>query len=302
MIVCLLGKAGEGKTTVAEALEQLTPDSFIIDGDDLRAETKNTDIGLNGRENNMRLGFSRARWLSDLGFTVFVAMQAPIKEIRDEYLSEDDIEIVLNNTGHNPKEELGYNKNFSADYSGVDYTIDFNYEDFIKDDTEIQKIIDLIFPKVLVIARFQGMHRGHKIILETAKRLSPNITIGLRADEGDLLDLDKNILLLEGMGYNVVKTPDIDEPEKHWEDFVLNYDIIVQGNPVVIKKFQKCIDSKKIRLKFVPRIGHVSATKIRAAIARGDEKYAKQYVNQEVVNFLKESIGGVATSTDSSNK
>jgi adenylylsulfate kinase-like enzyme len=56
-----MGMAGAGKTTIAEAMERIVPDSFIIDGDDLRAETSNTDLGLDGREKNMNLGLSRAR-------------------------------------------------------------------------------------------------------------------------------------------------------------------------------------------------------------------------------------------------
>jgi len=284
MIVALLGKAGAGKTTIAETLESIVPDSFIIDGDDLRAETSNTDISFNGREMNIHLGYSRARWLSDLGFTVFIAMQAPIKEIRDQYLDERDIQVVITNSGPNHKEDLGYNKNFQADYSDADLEIEFT-------EFSAKTFYEKIFKKVLVIARFQGMHRGHKIVLEEAKRLSPNITIALRVDEGDKLDLDKNIELLRNMGYNVIQSPDIDEPNEKWEKFVEDYDIVVQGNPVVIKKFQRSIDNNSIRLHFVPRIGHISATKIRKAIEEGDEAFAKKYLaNEEVLKFLKDEL------------
>jgi len=284
MIVALLGPAGAGKTTIAEAMERIVPDSFIIDGDDLRAETANIDISINGREKNIHLGFSRARWLSDLGFTVFVAMQAPIKEIREKYLNENDVQVLINNSGPNPKDDMGYNKHFSADYRDIDFEIEFtefNVEDFY----------NKVFKKVLVIARFQGMHRGHKIVLEEAKRLSPNITIALRVDEGDKLDLDKNIELLRGMGYNVIQSPDINEDNSIWEKFVEEYDIIVQGNPVVIEKFQGSVDRDGIKLHFIPRIGHISATKIRKAIKDGDEEFAKQYLaNDDVLNFLKDEL------------
>ena len=70
MIIVLLGKSGAGKTTIAKAMEKYVKDSFVIDGDELRAETSNLDISFQGREANMHLGFSRARRLSDLGFTV----------------------------------------------------------------------------------------------------------------------------------------------------------------------------------------------------------------------------------------
>jgi len=278
MIVALLGKSGVGKTSIAEAMEKIVPNSFIIDGDDLRAETANTDISLNGREKNILLGYSRARWLSDLGFTVFIAMQAPIKEIRSNFLNEKDIQVLVTNSGPNFKDKMGYNKNFQADYSDVNLKVEFttfNEKDFY------QKI----FKKILVIARFQGMHRGHKIVLEEAKRLSPNITIGLRADKDDILDLNKNINLLKNLGYNVIKSPNINEDNKIWEDFVENYDIVVQGNPVVIKKFQKSVDNNKIKLHFIPRIGHVSATKIREAIKNGDDDYAKKYLANNEKNI-----------------
>lgn len=284
MIVALLGKAGAGKTTIAETMEKYIPDSFIIDGDDLRAETANTDISINGREKNMHLGFSRARWLSDLGFTVFIAMQAPIKEIREQYLNEKDVQVLVTNSGPNPKDEMGYNKNFSADYSDIDFEVEFTTFD-------IDAFYSKIFKKVLVIARFQGMHRGHKIVLEEAKRLSPNITIGLRVDDGDLLDLDKNIELLKSMGYNVVKTPDINEDNMVWENFVNQYDIVVQGNPVVIEKFQKSVDCGSVKLHFIPRIGHISATKLRKAIQKGNEDFAKKYLaNDDVFKFLKDEL------------
>ena len=180
MIVTLLGGAGAGKTTIAKAMEKYVKDSFVIDGDELRAETANMDIGVNGREVNMHLGFSRARRLSDLGFTVFMAMQAPIKEIRDQYLTKHDVEILVINNGDNPKDAKGYNKNFDPDYSGVNKTQIL--QEFSED-----SFYDLVFPKVLVPARFQGFHKGHKVVLEEAKRLSPNDTVGLRVDGGDII-------------------------------------------------------------------------------------------------------------------
>ena len=175
-------------------------------------------------------------------------MQAPIKEIRDIYLNEHDIEVLIINEGKNPKDEMGYNKNFQADYSGVKYTqILQNFK---------PEIFYSIFPKVLVPARFQGFHKGHKVVLEEAKRLSPNITIGLRVDNEDIINLNENINLLESKGYKTIKTPNINE---NWVNFANEYDIYVQGNPTVIKKF---IDSK-CELYFVPRYGDVSGTSIR---------------------------------------
>jgi len=274
MIVMLLGKAGAGKTTIAKEMEKYIKDSFVIDGDELRAETKNIDISLQGREANMHLGLGRARRLADLGFIVFVSMQAPIKEIREQYLGENDIQILIENFGENPKDEAGYNKNFSPDYSDVylkQSLQDFNPEDFY----------NKIFKKVLVPARFQGFHKGHKVVLEEARRLSPNITVALRVDENDIIDLEKNVKLLESRGYRVVLSPDIDDD---WTKFANNYDIYVQGNPVVIEKFK----NSKCKLHFVPRYGDVSGTNIRNNIKSG--KIPLHNVDEDVAELIKEEI------------
>lgn len=133
MIVALLGKAGAGKTTIAKALGKYVFGSVVIDGDELRAVTSNFSIDTGGRESNIRLGYSRARALSDEGRVVFVAMQAPIKSIRDEYLSDGDLEVLVLNNGDNPKDALGYNTNFNPDYSGVvrqQVLQDFKAKDF----------------------------------------------------------------------------------------------------------------------------------------------------------------------------
>jgi nicotinamide mononucleotide adenylyltransferase len=213
-------------------------------------------------------------------------MQAPVKEIRQQYLKENDIQILLTNSGRNLKDEKGYNKNFFADYSDVEETYEF---------TEFtpQDFYERFFPKVLVIARFQGMHKGHKIVIEEAKRLSPNITIGLRVDDGDLLDLHENIEAIKRIypNFNYVQTPDLKDPRKKWVDFVKEYDIVVQGNPEVIYKFQPAIDRNEIKLHHVPRIGHVSATKIREAVKRGDLDYAKMNVaDPKILDFLQKEI------------
>ena len=253
MIVALLGKSGAGKTTIAKAMEKYVKDSFVIDGDELRAEMNNMRLDRRGRSQNQKLGYERARKLSDLGFTVFLSMQAPFKNIRDKYLGKYDIEILVENHGDNPKDKMGFNKNFHSNYNGVKRTIvlqDFTPESFY----------EKFFPKVLVPARFQGFHKGHKVVLEEAKRISPNITIGLRVDDGDIIDLEKNMELLRSRGYKVIETPSIDED---WTDFANQFDIYVQGNPMVIKKFK----NSKCKLHHVPRYGDVSATKIREAIA-----------------------------------
>ena len=278
MIFLLVGEAGAGKTTIAKTMEKFVPNSFVIDGDELRSEFKNFDLSENGRSKNMIIGLSRARRLSDLGFTVFVSMQAPIKEIRNKYLNEWDKVILVENKGENPKEFL--NKNFNPDYSDVTEKIilqEFTPEYFAKK----------FFPKVLVPARFQGFHKGHKIVLEEAKRLSPDITIALRQDPGDPIPKEKNIKflkeLLEQRDYHckIIESPDLND-EEGWLKLSEEYDILVQGNPMVYEKF----DLSKIKHYFVPRYGDISATKIRNNLYEMDyaiDKEVKEFMN-EIVN------------------
>ena len=290
MILCLVGKSGAGKTYIAEQLEpyinDLSPEGtgcFILDGDIIRAETSNKDVGFSGREKNMNTILSRARWLSDLGFTVIVSAQLPIKEIRDQYLNKNDIIVEIINSGDNPKDELGYNDNFKPDYSDVQLSQELQSFD-------VKEFYNRVFPKVCIIARFQGKHLGHEIILQEAKRLSPNIVLALRADPEDLINLDKNIDLFKQEGYKLMTTPQLYDTNQEWCSFVDKFDIIVQGNPVVIEKFQESIDTDRVQLNFVPRVGHISATEIREAVIRKDFKFAERYVGKEVLDLLKNEL------------
>jgi len=271
MIVLLLGKAGAGKTTIAKAMEKYVKDSFVIDGDELRKEMGNFSLGTKGRLANINLGMTRARRLSDLGFTVFVSMQNPYKEYRERFLNEDDIQILVENKGRNPKDEKGYNRDFNPDYSGVDgYQVlqEFNEKTFY----------ETFFKRVLVPARFQGFHKGHKVVLEEAKRISPNVTIAMRVDDGDTIDLDKNIKLLENRGYKVIKSPNIKED---WTDWANQYDVYVQGNPMVIEKFK----NSTCKLKLVPRYGDVSGTNIRK-----DLEGSAHQIDKDVREVLKDAL------------
>lgn len=274
MIIMLLGKAGAGKTTIAKRMEKYIKDSFVIDGDDLRKETENLDTSFHGRSNNMHLGLSRARRLSDLGFTVFVAMQAPFREIREEYLNQYDLQIEVTNSGPNPKDDKGYNIDFDPDYSDVFDSVEFTTFSELN-------FWNTFIPRVLVPARFQGFHKGHKVVLEEAKRLSPNVTIGLRTDDRDTIDIHKNITLLENRGYNVITTPNINED---WTSFADEYDYYVQGNPKVIEKFR----DSTCKHYFVPRYGDVSGTQIRADFTNDID--ITDSVDIDVINIIKESL------------
>ena len=44
-------------------------------------------------------------------------------------------------------------------------------------------------------------------------------------------------------------------------------------------------------LHYVPRVGHISATKIRNALRSGDEEFAEKYLaDKKVLEFLKEEL------------
>lgn len=271
MVVWLLGGSGAGKTTVAKRMEKYVKDSFVIDGDEIRAEKNNFNLDRKGRMANMMEVGKRARRLSSLGFTVFVAAQFPYKELRDSLVAEGDVQVIMENHGDNPKDRKGYNKNFNPNYDGIDNVL-------VLQDFDEKAFYQTYFPKVLVPARFQGFHKGHKVIMEEAKRLSPNVTIGLRVDGDDIIDLNKNIALLESRGYKVIKTPNIDDD---WTSFADEYDVYVQGNPMVIAKF----DKSKCKLHHVPRYGDVSGTGIRENLHESSHQ-----IDEDVAALVGESL------------
>ena len=103
----------------------------------------------------------------------------------------------------------------------------------------------------------------------------------MRVDEGDIIDLDKNIKLLESRGYKTIKTPKIDED---WTEFANQFDIYVQGNPMVIEKFK----DSKCELFFVPRYGDVSGTQIRKEVSEGQD--VTNNVDEDVAALIEESL------------
>jgi chloramphenicol 3-O-phosphotransferase len=133
-IIALLGKSGAGKTTIAKKIKSAYNNVVLIDGDELRAETKNSGLDTSSRGANINLGYSRARKLADKGKTVIIAMQAPLKDIRNNYLTDTDLKFIVTNGGDNIKDTLGYNKNFDPDYSDVEKHLElttFNVDEFI---------------------------------------------------------------------------------------------------------------------------------------------------------------------------
>jgi glycerol-3-phosphate cytidylyltransferase-like family protein len=177
-------------------------------------------------------------------------MQAPTKEFRDKYFPDFTV-VKLNNSNNTKVIENEIKPNY--DWSGVNYTFDFQN---IKDN--IDYFIDIIIPKVCVIGRFQPLHKGHTIPIDKAFALSPYVDIAIRKEETDTYTLDevKENITKMYRPQNVIFTPPLDDAD--WS-FIEEYDIIVQGNPVVIDKIKPYLKE----LEFVPRIGSVSGTYIR---------------------------------------
>lgn len=78
MIYWITGKAGSGKTTLANEMAKETPDPIVIDGDELRQMTGN-DLGFSAddRRENARRAYELARFYESCGKTPIVAMMQP---------------------------------------------------------------------------------------------------------------------------------------------------------------------------------------------------------------------------------
>lgn len=81
MVIWITGRRHSGKTTLAKRLAcQL--DAIVIDGDDMRAETGNTDYSDHGRELNQMQMAARALIYETQGRNVIIACVSPKKELR----------------------------------------------------------------------------------------------------------------------------------------------------------------------------------------------------------------------------
>ncbi len=91
MIYWFTGQPGAGKTTLAkelkdfiESLESSRGAQVVhIDGDDLRAFTKNKDYSEEGRRNNVILAQHIAHFLHKNEHTVIVSLVAPFRKMRE---------------------------------------------------------------------------------------------------------------------------------------------------------------------------------------------------------------------------
>ena len=94
MIYWFTGQPGAGKTTIVRGIRQkYLPDSFIVDGDDIREIFDNKDYSEAGRRKNIDLAQKISQYLNTRGEDVLVSLVSPYKDQRDAFkeLMSDDV-------------------------------------------------------------------------------------------------------------------------------------------------------------------------------------------------------------------
>ena len=88
MILWFTGQPGSGKTTLADELPKILPNSgycdkvFRIDGDDLRDILNNKDYSEKGRRKNMEFAMNMAKVMENKGYWVLVSVVSPFEDLR----------------------------------------------------------------------------------------------------------------------------------------------------------------------------------------------------------------------------
>ena len=101
-IVWITGQPGAGKSTLGRAMLKHVKSNghsaFLVDGDDLRSLTANTDYSASGREANIRRAQDIALYLSRQGCVVIVSVVAPFRWLREEFKSRANVREVFVHT------------------------------------------------------------------------------------------------------------------------------------------------------------------------------------------------------------
>ena len=128
-IIWITGQPGAGKSTIGRALlDSLRKDgvdTFLVDGDDLRALTANADYSPAGREANIRRAQDIALYLSRQGRVVIVAVVAPFKWLREEFKARATVREVYVHTTEIRGREHYHSDEYGApetDYLDLDTT------------------------------------------------------------------------------------------------------------------------------------------------------------------------------------
>jgi len=134
-IIWLTGQPGSGKTTLAKELHKKISQKnsknniILVDGDDLRNITINTDYSRKGRESNIITAQKIAHFLSNKDFIVIVALVAPYLQIRENFKSLTSVlEVYLHTSEIRGREHF-----FAKDYEKPK-------KDFLEIDTTNKKI------------------------------------------------------------------------------------------------------------------------------------------------------------------
>ena len=87
MIYWFTGQPCAGKTVLANLLHKEKPDTFRIDGDDMRELFSNKDYSINGRVVNVGTAQRIAQYLNNQGKDVIVSLVSPYIDQREDFKS-----------------------------------------------------------------------------------------------------------------------------------------------------------------------------------------------------------------------
>lgn len=142
MIYWFTGQPCAGKTTLADKLHYLKPNSFRIDGDDLRELTTNKDYSIKGRVNNVSTAQKISHYLHNQGQDVIVSLVSPYIDQREDFkkLLGDNIKEIYVHTSEARERDHFKSSAYIApqeNFIDIDTTIDTPEE-------SLKKILDEI--------------------------------------------------------------------------------------------------------------------------------------------------------------
>jgi len=88
MIYWFTGQPGHGKTILGLELKKFLPNSYHIDGDDLREIFDNKDYSETGRRKNIEVAQQISHFLHNKGCDVVVSLVSPYKDQREDFKSK----------------------------------------------------------------------------------------------------------------------------------------------------------------------------------------------------------------------
>ena len=147
MIYWFTGQPGAGKTSIAEVLiDKLPPNTFHVDGDDLREIFNNKDYSETGRRKNIELAQHITHFLHNKGTNVVVSLVSPYRDQREEFkqkIGNDIIEIYVHTKNLRGREDF-HVKNYEEPLE--------NFLDMDTSDVLISNCVDNILEYVNKIA------------------------------------------------------------------------------------------------------------------------------------------------------